>query len=77
MSNAHASQNELLQKLQEKASKQKRLEDTVKKQEKVIEKLEKRLNKQPDYRHGKISLFSMHNVTMNKILRMFFGVYKI
>ena len=52
MSNAHASQNELLQKLQEKQSKQKRLEDTVKKQEKVIEKLERRQAKQPDYRQG-------------------------
>ena len=55
MSSAHASQNELLQKLQEKATKQKRLEDTVKKQEKVIEKLERRLNKeQSDHRQGTV-----------------------
>ncbi len=45
MSHAHMSQNELLQKLQDRAVKVKRLEDACRKQEKVIEKMEKILNK--------------------------------
>ncbi|XP_059175769.1 coiled-coil domain-containing protein 33-like [Physella acuta] len=40
MSHAHASQQELLQRLQEKVQKVRKLEETCKKQEKVIEKLE-------------------------------------
>ena len=52
MSQAHTSQNELLQKLQEKQTKQKRLEDTVKKQERVIEKLEKLVQKGADQNGG-------------------------
>jgi ribosome-binding protein aMBF1 (putative translation factor) len=46
MSHAHASQQELLQRLQDKVNKVRRLEETCKKQEKVIEKMEKILEKQ-------------------------------
>lgn len=48
MSHAHASQQELLQRLQEKVNKVRQLEDTCKKQEKVIEKMERILEKQRD-----------------------------
>ena len=46
MSHAHASQQELLQRLQEKVNKVRRLEETCCKQEKVIEKMERILEKQ-------------------------------
>ncbi|XP_076459417.1 coiled-coil domain-containing protein 33-like [Babylonia areolata] len=46
MSHAHASQQKLLQKLQDKIHKVKQLEDTCRKQEKVIEKMELILEKQ-------------------------------
>ena len=48
MSHAHASQQELLQRLQEKVNKVRRLEETCRKQEKVIEKMERILEKQRD-----------------------------
>ncbi|KAK2143413.1 hypothetical protein LSH36_843g00070 [Paralvinella palmiformis] len=44
MSQAHVSQNEILHKLQNKAQKVKKLEEACKKQEKVIEKLERLLS---------------------------------
>lgn len=47
MNRAHKSQNEVLQRLQEKADKIRRYEEAMRKQEKVIEKLEKVANKAP------------------------------
>ena len=44
MSEAHVSQNEILHKLQNKAQKVKKLEEACKKQEKVIDKLERLLS---------------------------------
>ena len=44
MSEAHETQNELLLKLQERAAKQQRLDNTVKKQEEIIAKLKKQLD---------------------------------
>ncbi|KAK7113750.1 coiled-coil domain-containing protein 33-like [Littorina saxatilis] len=51
MSHAHASQQELLQRLQEKVNKVRRLEETCRKQEKVIEKLERIVDKLRDKSH--------------------------
>ena len=45
MNSAHASQQELLLRLQEKARKLAKLEEACRKQERVIERLEKLVNK--------------------------------
>ena len=55
MSHAHASQQELLQRLQDKVQKLRKLEDTCRKQEKVIEKMEavlQRLRKEKNKGEG-------------------------
>ena len=44
LSHAHQSQQDLVQKLQDKAAKVRRLEEACKKQEKVIEKMERLIN---------------------------------
>ena len=44
MSDAHVTQQDVLQRLQNRAAKVRRLEDAVRKQEKVIEKMEKIIN---------------------------------
>ncbi|BFZ18023.1 hypothetical protein BsWGS_21062 [Bradybaena similaris] len=52
MTHSHASQQELLQRLQDKVQRVRKLEETCKKQEKVIEKLEAVLNKFKDRAGG-------------------------
>lgn len=72
MSHAHASQQELLQRLQEKINKVRRLEETCKKQERVIEKMERILEKQRDKSHSSKDVNSEANAALteeNKRLR--------
>ncbi|KAK7506446.1 hypothetical protein BaRGS_00002558 [Batillaria attramentaria] len=72
MSHAHASQQELLQRLQEKVNKVRRLEETCRKQEKVIEKMEKIIEKQRDKTNSVKDMNSEANAALteeNKRLR--------
>ncbi|GFO32174.1 coiled-coil domain-containing protein 33-like [Plakobranchus ocellatus] len=65
MSHAHASQQELLQRLQDKVQKLRKLEDTCRKQEKVIEKMEAVLHR---LRREKSNKGNAVNNDMNNVL---------
>ncbi|GFR81182.1 coiled-coil domain-containing protein 33-like [Elysia marginata] len=71
MSHAHASQQELLQRLQDKVQKLRKLEDTCRKQEKVIEKMEAVLHRLRREKSNKGNVNSdMNNVLAEENARL-------
>ena len=66
ISHAHESQNELLQHLQRKAQKVKRLEEACKKQEQVIEKLEELLKKTASGAKGSLKFLRINKLKPKK-----------